>query len=152
MDTPWPRGRRRGRPKLWGGETPEAPSGVAPGPALGRRRRLRPKPLRQRKQGLPGAGFCHPPSPGAPLQRTWKSGLLFLPPPGDSRLPPSLAAPPIPTGHAPGPGLAPPLALAGGRSFGAHPPAVDVEPHWGCEVTFPTLSAPGGGERVLGPL
>lgn len=71
-----------------GGGTPKAPSGVAPRWAHGRRR-LRPEPLRQRKQRLPGAGFSRPPSPEAPLRRTGYSGIRVLSPPlgGGFRLP-----------------------------------------------------------------
>lgn len=90
-----------------GGGTPEAPSGVAPSRALGRRR-LRLEPLRQRKHGLPDAGFSHPPSPGAPLRRTCSSEIRVLQPPLDWRLPPSQAGPSPPRPRAsPAPGPAP---------------------------------------------
>lgn len=72
--------RGSGTARGGGGGTPKAPSGVAPRRALGRRR-LRPEPLRQRKQKLPGAGFSLPPTPEVPLRKTWKSGVRVLPPP-----------------------------------------------------------------------
>lgn len=90
-----------------GGGTPEAPSGVAPSRALGRRR-LRLEPLRQRKHRLPGAVFSRPPSPGAPLRRTCNSEIRVLQPPLDWRLPPSQAGPSPPRPWAsPAPGPAP---------------------------------------------
>lgn len=106
-------GTGRGR----GGGTPKAPSEVAPRRALGRRR-LRPEPLRQRKQKLPGAGFSRPPSPEAPLRRTWNSGIRVLPPPlgWGFRLP--RPAPPHP-GQATPPGLAPPSSSPLGWGPGA---------------------------------
>lgn len=90
-----------------GGGTRKTPSGVAPCWTLGRRR-LRPEPLRQRKQKLPGAGFSRPPSSEAPFRRTRKSRIRVLPPPlgGGFRLP--RPATPLPwAGHAPRPSSAP---------------------------------------------
>lgn len=81
-----------------GGGTPKVLPGVAPRRALGRRR-LRPEPLRQRKQKLPGAGFSRPPSPEARLRKTWCSAIRVLPPPLGWRLPSSQAGPSPPLGR-----------------------------------------------------
>lgn len=98
----------------------------APGFATGRL----PAP-RSRERGNPDSWFCHGPE-------TVGFRLLGLPrPPCWSR--PQARPRPAPT-------------LAGGRGLGAHARlAARVGSLRGCELTFPTLTAPGRGRRLLGP-